>query len=62
MHTYLAEVDEKGAGGSIHAIVAVAGVWAPHLSHPLRKRKEGKIKSGPHMHSHPNHPLHSLKL
>lgn len=35
---HLAEVDEEGAGGSVHAIVAVAGVGAPHLLHPLRER------------------------
>lgn len=34
---HLAEVDEEGAGGSIHAVVAVAGVRAPHLLHPLRE-------------------------
>lgn len=36
---YLAEVDEEGAGGSIHAVVGVAAVRAPHLLHPLRKRR-----------------------
>lgn len=38
--THLAEVNEEGAGGPVHAVVGVAGVWAPHLLHPLRKRRE----------------------
>lgn len=40
--THLAEVDEEGAGGSIHSVIAIAGVWAPHLLHPLRRRRRGK--------------------
>lgn len=36
---HLAQVDEEGAGGSVHAVVAVAGVRAPHLLHPLRKKE-----------------------
>lgn len=34
---HLTQVDEEGAGGSIHAIVGVAGVRAPHLFHPLKE-------------------------
>lgn len=34
---YLAQVDEEGAGGTIHTIVGVAGVRTPHLFHPLKE-------------------------
>lgn len=37
---HLAQVNEEGAGGSVHAVVAVAGVGAPHLLHPLREERE----------------------
>ena len=37
---YLAEVDEEGAGGAVHAVVVIAGVRPPHVLHPLgRKRR-----------------------
>lgn len=52
---HLAQVDEEGAGGSIHTIVGVAGVRAPHLFHPLKK---DDFEMACHMaQSHLNTPL-----
>lgn len=45
--THLAQVDEETAHASIHAIICIAGIWTPHVLHPLRMRKGRKKGSQP---------------
>ena len=39
---HLTEVNKKRAGGPIHSVFCVAGVRAPHISHPLQQPEKGR--------------------
>lgn len=54
--SHLTEVDEVGAGGSIHAVLSIAGVRAPHLLHPLRKRKRVSEEAEDRSTAEPHQP------
>lgn len=40
--THLAQVDEETAHGSVHAVICIAGIWTPHVLHPLGMKRGRK--------------------